>query len=140
MLQGLPILNPFPDLLILGSLAPFILRFVLGIIAVNSGILKTKDEKARWIETLRIAHIPEAGLVVVALGIIEIITGAMLIVGLYTQVAALIYGIIALICLYAEYRDSALVKRDLVFYVLIVSISLSLLLSGAGSFSLDLPL
>ncbi len=140
MLNGLPLLNPFPDLLILSSFAPFLLRAVLGIIAINSGLLKTKQEKNRWIQTLETAQIPKPNLSLAILGGLEIISGIMLLAGFYTQVAGLVYAIILFSCLYVEYRNSALVKRDLVFYILAVSIALSLVLTGAGAFSLDLPL
>jgi len=75
-----------------------------------------------------------------ALGFVEIVSGVMLILGFYTQIAALVLAILAFIELFAEQKESALVKRDIVFYVFIFAIALSLLFTGAGAFSLDLPL
>ena len=140
MLNGLPILNPFPDLLVLEHLAPLILRVVLGIIILNVGYLKFKSELPRWkifIEAFGLTHRSEW---VKVLGAVEIVSGVMLIIGFYTQVAALILALLAFIELFAEQKESALVKRELVFYILIFAIALSLLFTGAGSFSLDLPL
>lgn len=140
MLNGLPILNPFPDLLVLEHLAPLILRVVLGIIILNVGYLKFKGELPRWkifIEAFGLKHRSEW---VKALGIVEMISGVMLIVGFYTQIAALVLAILAFVELLAERKESALVKRDMVFYILVFAIALSLLFTGAGAFSLDLPL
>jgi len=140
MINGLPILNPFPDLLLFEPLAPFILRVVLGLIILNIGYLKLKGFEPRWkifMEALGFRHNSEA---VKILGVLEIISGAMILVGLYTQIVALVLALLIFIELYAEYKESSLVKRDIVFYILIFAISLSLLFTGAGAFSLDLPL
>lgn len=140
MLNGLPILNTFPDLLALEPLAPFILRIVLGLILMNTGYLKWKKEESRWklfIEAFGLKHRNEF---VKILGSIEFIAGFGVLIGLYTQLCALILTLIIGIELYAENKESSLVKRDIVFYILIFAISLSLLFTGAGAFSLDLPL
>ncbi|KKR29176.1 MAG: hypothetical protein UT61_C0035G0011, partial [Candidatus Woesebacteria bacterium GW2011_GWA1_39_8] len=41
---------------------------------------------------------------------------------------------------YVEYKDPTVLKRNFVFYIMLLSIVLSLLLSGAGAFAIDLPL
>jgi uncharacterized membrane protein YphA (DoxX/SURF4 family) len=140
MLNGLHILSPFPDLFIYSALGPFILRWVLGFIFINSGLLKMKAEKSRWITTMKIARIPNEAFAVQALGWLELIVGAMLIVGFYTQVAALVISLLTFVMLYAEYKEDSLVKRDLPFYLLTFAIALTLLIMGAGAFAIDLPL
>jgi uncharacterized membrane protein YphA (DoxX/SURF4 family) len=140
MLNGFQILNPIPDLLMFSALAPFILRIVLGFIIVNSGNLKLKLEKTRWITTMQVARIPNEALAVAILGTVEIVAGIMLVIGFYTQVAALLVALISFVCLYVEYKEDTLVKRDVPFYLLTLAIALSLLFTGAGAFSFDLPL
>ncbi len=134
-------LNPFPSLLTYSLVAPFILRATLGLILINLGYLKMTKEKARWgiiFEFLGIkAHETLAAQVV---GLIEIVGGLMLLVGLYTQIAALVFVFLNGIELYIEYKDASLIRRDLVFYILIFVIALSLLFSGAGFYAFDLPL
>ncbi len=44
------ILNTFPNLLTFGIIAPFILRVVLALIAVNLGWLKLGKENLEWKE------------------------------------------------------------------------------------------
>jgi uncharacterized membrane protein YphA (DoxX/SURF4 family) len=74
------------------------------------------------------------------LGAIEIVGGIMLILGLYTQIAALVLGLLTLAEAYTEYKDPLILKRNFVFYTMLFAILLSLLLSGAGAFAIDLPL
>jgi len=64
----------------------------------------------------------------------------MLILGFYTQISALILAIITFAETYIEYKESAILKRNLIFYIILFAILLSLLLSGAGAFAIDLPL
>jgi len=141
MLNGFPILNTFPELLALEHLAPFILRVTLGVIMINIGYLKWKGEFPRWkIFAEALGFTRNRAAFIKGIGVLEYVSGVALIIGLYTQLASLLLVILSGIELYAEHKESALVKRDIVFYILIFSIALSLLFSGAGAFSLDLPL
>ncbi len=133
-------LNPFPDLLVYSLLAPFILRVVVGLIFVNLGILAFKNEKKSWVTSLSTLQIPKPEVAVKILGAIEMVGGFMLLVGAYTQIAALVLGLLTFVEAYVEYKDPTILKRNFVFYSLILAILLSLLLSGAGAFAIDLPL
>ncbi|HRH25825.1 MAG TPA: hypothetical protein PLD99_02705 [Parcubacteria group bacterium] len=116
-------LNPFPDLLIYSMLAPFILRIVLGLVYLDLGTLNWKKSGNMKI-----------------LGLVEIIGAAMLFFGIYTQYAAMLFILIGGISFYIEYKDASVLKRDIVFYLLVLAISISLLLTGAGAYAKDLPL
>ncbi|MBX4198813.1 hypothetical protein KW800_00860 [Candidatus Parcubacteria bacterium] len=118
-------LNPFPELLSYSTLAPFILRVVLGLVFLDLGILKIKRKHLSWPALL---------------GAIEVIGAIMLFVGFYTQIAALAIVITTATELYIEWKDSQVLKGDFVFYLLLLAISLSLLLTGAGAFARDIPL
>lgn len=133
-------LNPFPDLLTYSLLAPIFLRLVVGFVFINLGFLAFKNEKRSWQISLNTLRIPKPSIAVKILGALEIIGGAMLILGFYTQIAALILGILTFAETYVEYKDPSILKRNFVFYLLVLSILLSLLFSGAGAFAIDLPL
>jgi len=133
-------LNPFPDLLVYSLLAPFILRVVAGLIFMNLGVLAFKNEKERWVISLSTLNIPNPRMAVKIFGVIEIISGISLILGFYTQIAALILALLTFTEAYVEYKDPAILKRNFVFYIMLLAITLSLLLSGAGAFAIDLPL
>jgi len=133
-------LNTFPTLLNYSWYAPLILRLVLGLILIDLGVLKWRSERADWIATFAAYKIRPAHLWVSLYGLVEIVGGLMLVIGLYTQVAALAFVLLSGIEFYIEYSEGGILKRDIVFYVLVFAIALSLLLTGAGAFARDLPL
>ncbi len=133
-------LTTFPDLLTYGILAPLILRVVLGLIAINLGLLKLGKEKVEWIELFRTIHLHPAKIFVKILALIEIIGGLLLVVGAYTQITAIVFAVVFFCEMILEYRDESLENRNLPFYVLMFAISLSIIFLGAGAFAFDLPL
>ena len=132
--------NIFPDLFAFSFMAPLILRVIIGLIFLNLGSLKLGRERAGWVSSLNILGIRPAGFFAVLLGIAEIIGGLLLIAGAYTQLVALILAVIAMSELLIEYREESILKRDFVFYLLLTSICISLLLTGAGLYAIDIPL
>lgn len=133
-------LNPFPELLNYALLAPFLLRAVVGLIFLDLGILKFKGEKARWISSFETLGVHPADLLVGLYGALQVVGGIMLLVGVYTQIAALFFVLSTGIELYIEWQAREVLKRDITFYLLLFVISLSLLLTGAGAYAIDLPL
>ena len=133
-------LNPFPELLTYSLLAPFILRLVVGFIFLDLGKFTLQNERGSWLTSFKTLRIPKPDIAVKIFGIVEIVCGVMLLVGVYTQIAALILAIFVLIEAYIEYKDESILKRNFVFYVTILAILISLLLSGAGAFAVDIPL
>ena len=133
-------LNPFPELLNFAILGPFILRVILGLIFIDLGILKFKVEKGRWLAAFEVLHLRPTEVFVPLYGLLQVVGGAMLIVGAYTQVASLAFVIFTGLELFVEWKAQDVLKRDITFYILILGISLSLLLTGAGAYAFDLPL
>ena len=133
-------LNPFPDLLMYSFIAPFILRVLLGLIFIDLGVLKLRDEKAGWLASFETLGLRPADLFVSIYALLQIVGGLLLLIGLWTQVAALAFAIFSGIELYVEWKARDILKRDMVFYLLIFVISISLLLTGAGKYAIDIPL
>lgn len=133
-------LSVFPNLLAYEQLAPFILRLVVGIIFLELGYLKLGKEKSAWNMFFKTIHFKPSHIFVVLLATIEIVAGSFLVVGYLTQAAALVMAVILFAEAYVELRDGTILKRDIVFYTLLLTICLSLLFTGAGAFSFDLPL
>ena len=131
------ILNVFPNLLTFGILSPLILRVVLGLIAINLGYLKLGREHTAWKELFETIHFRPSHFFVRVLAWIEILGGIMLLVGAYTQIVAIVFAIAFFCESVVEYREESLEKRNFPFYVLLLSISLSLVFLGAGAFALD---
>ena len=133
-------LNPFPELLTYNLLAPFILRVVLGYLFINLGYLKITSEKKRWQVFFEGIKLKPTLFFVKFFAVVEIVAGVMLIFGTLTQIAALVLVILTFGELYIEFKEESLLKRNLIFYLLVFTISLSLLFSGAGFFAFDLSL
>ncbi|MBX4181494.1 DoxX family membrane protein [Candidatus Parcubacteria bacterium] len=133
-------LNLFPELLNYSLLGPFILRVLLGLIFIDLGVLKFKVERPRWIASFETLHLRPADLFVSIYGALQVIGGLLLILGLWTQLAALAFVIFSGAELYVEWSAREILKRDAVFYLLVFVISLSLLLTGAGAYAFDIPL
>ncbi|MBX4206310.1 DoxX family protein [Candidatus Parcubacteria bacterium] len=133
-------LNPFPDLLNYAMLAPFLLRLVLGLVFIDLGILKFKSEKSRWVVSFEALHMRPTGLFVPLYGALQVAGGVLLVIGLWTQVAALLFAVFTFCELYIEWSGRAILKRDLTFYLFLFVISLSLLFTGAGAYAFDIPL
>ena len=133
-------LNPFPELLTYSLLAPLILRILVGLIFIDLGFLKFRGEKERWLASFETLGLRPVDLFLPIYAILQIVGGFLLLIGLWTQVAALAFVIFTGIELYVEWRVQEILKRDMVFYILIFVISLSLLLTGAGAYAIDIPL
>lgn len=135
-------LNPFPDLLVLGFFAPTVLR--VAIACVFACIAWRTWSKADHLGRVALPFIGARAWAPYLAGSAETLLAFMFLVGWYTQIAALIgiLGTIKYVCyklwwprMLEEYYPMA---PWTVF--LMSAICLSLLLSGAGALALDLPL
>ena len=117
-------LSLFPSLLTYEQLAPFLLRLTLGVVLIHwsYGRLKNKNTAVR------------------SFAVLEGIVGILLVLGLYTQLAALIAALVFFVQLIKKAKTKSLFTDGVNYYFILLMISLSLLLLGAGAFSFDLPL
>lgn len=127
------ILNPLPELLSYSFIAPLLLRAVIGAYFLEQffTIIYTKHVIK---ENLKIKNVFKY-----LIGI-KTISALSLVVGFYTQIAVLILIVLTVIDIILEHKTKKLKKTKLQFYIFILAILLSLLLTGAGFFSVDLPL
>ena len=121
-------LSLFPSLLTYQQLGPFIIRVVLGITLAHFGYLKIKGRGK------------SAGSNSVTYGVIEVIIAAFLVIGLYTQLAALLNAAILVIKLALKARDKAFLTDGVNYYILLLAMAISLLFMGAGAFAFDLAI
>jgi len=133
-------LNPFPEFLAFSFFAPLILRVVLGLIFLDLGVLKFRSEKERWLASFETLNLHPTGLLLSVYAVLQIAGGFLLIFGLWTQVAALAFALFTGMELFVEWRAKEILKRDMIFYLLLFVISISLLLTGAGAYAIDIPL
>ncbi len=113
-------LSLFPQLFTYQELAPFILRLAAGFIALNFAYPKLKNPR-EYRNFL--------------IGLVEIISGIMLIAGFLTQLAA---GLIIVAVLFEIFRPSD--YKNYKFMVLLIVVLVALIFLGPGFYSFDLPL
>lgn len=131
-------LNPFP-IQFLAMFAYFILRFVVGVIVLHLGFSHYRH-RHELKDILKLSWWPWGKLSIAILVSVEIIVGSMLILGAYTQIAALVLLLMSLEFLITRnWFDHPSIPPK-IFYLLLVAISLSLFITGAGVFAFDLPI
>lgn len=118
----------FPYLFTYQELAPFLLRIVLGITLAYFGYRKIQKRGK------------SSGSNTIIYGAAEIIIALFLIVGLFTQLAALINAIILVIKLAYKIRDKAFLTDGINYYILLLTIAIAVIFLGPGILSFDLPL
>lgn len=134
-------LNPFPEILFLEPLAPFILRVTAGIIFLLIGYSHlTKERREGIASDLEVKWGVVGTYSAWIFGGAEVLVGISLILGFLTQIGAIIGGIAALKLLWFRKIYPRLAPDSSAFYTLLLAICLSLLFTGAGAFAIDLPL
>ena len=131
-------LNTFPNLLVLGFFAPTLLRVAVACLFfyASYSAYKHRDAAAH----LRFPLIGEASWAGGFTVLIYIAFGLMLLLGYYTQIAALLAGLTSIKGLFFCKRFGPLFPYSRSTYLLILIICLSLLATGAGAMAFDLPL
>ena len=121
-------LSTFPSLLAYEGLGHFIIRVVLGITLAYFGYQKTINKGGSSGSNSKVY------------GILEILVSVFLIIGLFTQIAAIINAIILVIKLGHKIADKAFLSNGINYYLLLFAMAVSVIFMGAGSFAFDLPL
>jgi len=137
-------LNPFPELLVLGFFAPLILRVSVGLLFLwmsYEHVYKRREAITLSVQTnppgpffLKSYFGPIAPYIVWTIGVAELAIGAALIIGYLTQVASLLGIVLVLKKLYFKKHYSDIALLSVPTYLLLLAIFLSLLLA------FDLPL
>ena len=119
-------LSAFPTLLSYNQLSPLLIRVVLGAIFVF------------WAyKTLR--HF-DSKMDKKAVALIEGIAGILLIIGLWTQVAALVIAVDLLVRLILKVMKKSFLTDGVNYYMVLLIMAVSLIVTGAGWIAFDLPL
>jgi uncharacterized membrane protein YphA (DoxX/SURF4 family) len=132
-------LSLFPQLLFLTPLAITLLRVVAGLLAIT--IAWQSIEKRHIMSHMRlpiVGHSPEW--LIWAACMLYAVIGGLLVVGAWTQIAALLATLAALKMTVVSRVWPQFVAFHTMTYVLLFVISLSLIFMGAGAFAFDLPL
>jgi uncharacterized membrane protein YphA (DoxX/SURF4 family) len=131
-------LSIFPELLVYTLAAPFILRLAAGALFLMWGVGCFTSTKQALRARLEEWSLPSKEAVFV-LGLLELAIGALLLLGLYTQVAALLGAALTAKFAFLS-RKEPFGSASVTVYILVALISFSLALTGPGFFAFDLPL
>ncbi len=119
-------LSIFPSLLSWGEVSPLLIRLALGLVFVH------------WAYVAFRKHGADSQTKIIS--IIEGIAGLLIVVGLWTQVATLILAIDLVVRLIKKIQAKSFLTDGVNYYLILLILSLSLLVTGAGILSVDLPL
>lgn len=131
----------FPHLLDYQMLGIFMLRATLGLIFIYFWYEKVFLFKKDQIHFYEKIGLRPAKVFFLLVSSTEGVAGALLTIGLYTQGAAIVAGVLmTLASLIKWHKPSALPKNTNDFYVILMIVSFALLFLGPGAFAIDLPL
>lgn len=132
-------LSVFPELLDYREIAPLFLRIGLALVFLGLGYAKIFREFAPTANIFRTIGIKPEKFWVYFIGSLEIASGIMFILGIFTQIAAITASLTTLFMVVKIKRKTGFIGGwD--FELLVLVAALSLLVLGPGIFSFDLPL
>jgi len=121
-------LNTFPDLLNLSFIAPLILRIFVGSYFLKQSWEELNFYRKGLIESFKLSKI------------LETLGGILLIIGFLTQVTSLFLILITVFNIVYHIKNRRLNEEKLDFYIIILGILISLIITGAGFMAIDMPL
>jgi uncharacterized membrane protein YphA (DoxX/SURF4 family) len=133
-------LNIFP-IQFLAPLAYFILRVCVGFILIRLGIRHFKNRNTLIADKLfAMPLFPLTTFSVFFLCVFELVVGTLFVLGLFTQIAALLTLAYSLKAIFLKKYFTHPLMPQRLFFVLLGAVSLTLFITGAGAFAFDLPI
>jgi uncharacterized membrane protein YphA (DoxX/SURF4 family) len=131
----------FPHLFDYQMLGIFMLRATLGLIFIYFWYEKVIRHRAVQLEFFTKLKLRPAKVFFWVVSSIEGIAGVFLVIGLYTQGAAIVTGTLMLLASFIKHhKPSVLPQNTTAFYIMLAVASFALLFLGPGAFAIDLPL
>ena len=125
------------------AIALLLLRLVLGATLIAHGIQKFTVTTIAGVEEMFAGlGIPAPAIAAPAVASIEIVAGALLVIGLATRVAAAVGAVIALVALVTVHFSASFFVGDggYEFVLLLAVVGIALALTGPGAISVDGPI
>lgn len=143
--------NPFPEVLFLGSFyVPLILRVTLGLFFLWLGLWCTYRHRVSLAHAFAERPVGPSSLhllmtrlsvsLVWSIAFVEVVVGLGLLVGFLTQIAALLAIVLSGKLIYFGRRYPYIAPGGTPTYLFAIVIAVSLFISGAGAFAVDIPL
>ena len=132
--------NAFPYLLSFDLLSPFILRMVAGAYFVAFGYLGLTTEWWERFDFFDRNRIRPAALFATGTATIDLLAGIMLMMGFAVQIVSIALAIVCITAILVKKQGEEYPSRSSHIYIILLGILVSLFISGAGYYALDLPL
>jgi hypothetical protein len=134
-------LSIFPDLLIYNLLGITLIRITLGLIGVYLAfkILSKKQQIIDFVLSTKFSLPIFVKISPWILIILFILSGGLMIVGLYTQIACVVLAYLFLKMIFIDIFIKGFSGNSSIFYLGLILISLAFLFLGPGTLSYDLP-
>lgn len=134
-------LSLFPSLFTYQLFGVFLIRVALGFTFIRLWHVGVKYHKEEQLESLNKIGLKPASFFAGLISFVKLVGGSLLVIGLWTQGAALATGTMMLIAAGIKlYKSDLLPHHKFGFCLLLAVVSLALLFLGAGAFAFDLPL
>jgi uncharacterized membrane protein YphA (DoxX/SURF4 family) len=137
-------LSVFPELLAFDVLAITILRVLVGMVLLYIGLLTVGARRVTLTTNLQVRGFTQSyhihRFMPWVLGIVEIFTAVFIIVGFLTQIMVLVAAYLFLTMGMIEKHIGKVFDYPVIFNVVMIIVSLTLLLFGAGAYAIDVPL
>lgn len=134
-------LSLFPALFTYQMLGIFMIRVILGATFLRLWYIGFKYHKDEQVESLEKMGLRPARFFAGLVSLVKLAGGILLVIGLWTQGAALATGAMMLVAAAVKlYKPELLPRHKFGFCLLLGVVSLALLFLGAGAFAFDLPL
>ncbi len=135
-------LSVFPTLLFstYSLVVPLVFRIVIGLVFVWLGYRKITGDRNGQTNVsadLKPAMSPSWTWLV---AVVEMVGGILLLIGLYTQVVALIFSIMLIPAIIGKYKKPEMISLSRGTLLLLLLVTASLLFLGPGFYAFDLPL
>lgn len=132
--------NAFPYLLSFSLVSPFILRMVAGAYFVMFGYKGLTTEWWERFDFFDRNRIRPTALFATGTATIDLLAGIMLIMGFATQIVAIALAIVCITAVLVKRQGEEFPSRSSHIYIILFFILVSLFISGAGFYAIDLPL
>lgn len=119
-------LSLFPTFLSWNQLAPFLIRLVLGAVLIYWAYQRLNKKGSSGASK--------------TIGILDAAFGILFIIGLWTQVAAIIFGIDLIVRIIKKITEKAFLTQGVNYYLILLVLCISLLVTGAGWWGFDLAI
>lgn len=117
-------LSLFPTFLSWQQLSPLLIRLVLGAVLIYWSYRR-----------LRTVPLATKSRIV---GIIDALLGILLVIGLWTQLAAILIGLDLIVRIVKKIRERSFLTEGVNYYLILLVLCISLLVTGAGWLAFDL--